>query len=384
MWVIPFHSSDLYGYLNRGFQQSVLHTNPYATPIADIPGWRQWAVLHPHWIDNPCPYGFFFTAAMAWLTAWSGTHFVLAFVGFKLLDAGLFLGSVALMVGIARRLALPNPSAILFWFAVNPLVLLHGIANGHNDLWMMILVLLSLWVLTNQRAGWLALPLLMLSVLVKYASLILLPFWSLFLWKERRWFALAGGWILAGLMLGVLAASYIDPASPWLWKDMLDNAGKPQHSLIALIGDIGGFLGHFAFHIPLDMANRAVTSGLKPLFWVLFAGFYVQQCWMLARQAVITLPMLLAASARVLLVLVVIASAKFHPWYILMFLPLALLLPSQSRTRRIAESLSLWQMAGFTFVQNIPMLGVLLLTIFPTLAAWKGSTPQATRSSTQF
>jgi hypothetical protein len=47
--VIPFHSSDLYGYLNRGFQQSALHTNPYTTPIADIPHWKQYPFLQDHW-----------------------------------------------------------------------------------------------------------------------------------------------------------------------------------------------------------------------------------------------------------------------------------------------------------------------------------------------
>src|SRR5688572_15007022 len=84
--VIPFHSSDLYGYLNRGFQQSILHTNPYLTPIAEIPNWKRYAFLQPHWIYNPCPYGFAFAQLVNLLTRKAEGSFIQSVVYLKLLN----------------------------------------------------------------------------------------------------------------------------------------------------------------------------------------------------------------------------------------------------------------------------------------------------------
>jgi hypothetical protein len=65
-------------------------------------------------------------------------------------------------------------------------------------------------------------------------------------------------------------------------------------------------------------------------------------------------------------------SAKFHPWYVVMFLPVALLLPEESRLRRFALLLSLFQLAGFTILQNLPVFNVILLTLLPCWLALKG------------
>jgi hypothetical protein len=57
----PFHSTDVFGYINRGWQQAHYHLNPYVHTVAETPGWREDPMMWEHWIYNPNPYGFLFT-----------------------------------------------------------------------------------------------------------------------------------------------------------------------------------------------------------------------------------------------------------------------------------------------------------------------------------
>jgi hypothetical protein len=367
--VIPFHSSDMYGYLNRGFQQSVYATNPYLTPVVRIPGWQQNPLFHPHWIYNPCPYGFFFARLAGAMTALCGPSFVAAFLAFKALNWLSLLGTTALILHLGRRLGLQRPWLAAYAFGANPLILLHVMANGHNDILMVFLLMASLWALSTDRGRWASLPLLMLSVLVKYASLLALPFVALYLVQRRDFKALLGGGLLGLLLLAGLAAPYIDPHQAWPWADMLDNAGKPQHSLVDLLAR--------AVYYPMKWGHGSAAEGmawvlkvLKPIFWGGFALFYLRQIWVFARQKA-DLAAIILSTGVALAVMVALISAKFHPWYTVMFLPLLLLLPEGNRWRQFGQTFSLFQLAGFTIFQNLPVVSPLVLTVLPLVLAFR-------------
>lgn len=68
---VPFHSTDVFGYINRGWQQVHYGQNPYVYRLGDIPQWQQDPMLRAHWIYNPNPYGFLFTLLARFL-CWLG------------------------------------------------------------------------------------------------------------------------------------------------------------------------------------------------------------------------------------------------------------------------------------------------------------------------
>jgi hypothetical protein len=363
--VIPFHSTDLYGYLNRGFQQSLLGTNPYLTPIADIPQWQRYPYLQNHWIFNPCPYGFVFAEGMRRLTEWTGPNLALAALAFKVVN-GLFLALSIGCVGIlAKQLRQPRPWLSVFLVAANPLVLLHALGNGHNDVQMLAFLLLALCCLQRQDRQWLAFPILMLSILVKYLSLLTLPFFCIYLWRQKAWRALLGGLAVAVLTLVLFATPYLPvEGQVFLWQDMLDNAGKPEHSLLASLSALGGNHGKLlCWGKTLFTASFLVLGGTKLIHF-----------WRQA-QAEGAFPALVKVVTRMLMALILVASAKFHPWYIVMFLPLAVLLPEDVWLRRLALTLGLVQLVAFTGLQNIPILNTLLLLIAPAFWIYKGRDP---------
>lgn len=391
LWaVIPFHSSDLYGYLNRGFQQSVFHTNPYLTPIVEITGWSQSPLFHPHWIYNPCPYGFFFAQLAKGLTFWSGGSFCLAFLLFKLLNVLLVFGSAVLIYQIAKAEGLKRPWLSTYLFAANPLVLLHALGNGHNDILMAFLLLGAIRCLQRQPSRVWALPLLTLSILTKYASLLALPFILIDFIKKRDWWPVLGGTLLSVALVIALGLPYMDPTQPWPWNALLDNAGKPQHSLIAMLGGslyytlkpFTKLMATVSLPAPAHLRD-AFLALLKPIFWAIFVLVYAMSCLSFWREkgADKLASRIIARTAQVLTIMVALVSAKFHPWYPVMFLPVVLLQEEDSFWRRFALTLSIFQLLGFTVFQNLPVFSVLLLTLLPLYWTYKRqdlfSTPAA-------
>ncbi|WP_303674926.1 hypothetical protein [Vampirovibrio chlorellavorus] len=372
IFTTPFHSSDIFGYLNRGFQQSVFQTNPYLTTISQIPQWQNSPLLHAHWIDNPCPYGFFFARLTDWVTRWSGPSFTGAYLLFKGLNWLLLLASTWLIAKISRLMGHPNPWLAAYCWGANPLVLLHAMGNGHNDIIMVFLLLMALWALLSQRFQWTCLPLLTLSILTKYASLLAAPFILLALWQKKARGSLLLGLGLSALLLLWLGAGYVDPAQPWPWNALLDNAGKPQHSVISLLANALYYPLKWC-HAPAKALQTQFLSVFKPLFWVGFASFYGWRLWTTLKTSPLADQRLLREIALVSVVMIAFISAKFHPWYPVMFLPLCLLLPQSSRLRQFALIFSLFQLAGFTILQNLPVISEILLTLVPLWLTLKGS-----------
>ena len=48
--VPPFHSTDMFGYVNRGWQQVHYHLNPYVYTINDIPHWENDPMITNNWV----------------------------------------------------------------------------------------------------------------------------------------------------------------------------------------------------------------------------------------------------------------------------------------------------------------------------------------------
>lgn len=389
--VIPFHSSDLYGYLNRAFQQTIFNTNPYTTTVSQIPDWNHTAVLHAHWIDNPCPYGVFF----AWLikqTALLGSNLVWkTALLLKCLNAIVLMATTWMMGSVGSILRHKTPWKSAFWFGCNPLVLLHAVGNGHNDIMMAFLLLVAFWLIVSKTVGsqninyTLALPLIGLSILTKYATIVTVPFIVLFYCWKKRFFALICGSMLTIGLGALLFSPYLDTSKPWLLSDMLSNAGKPQHSIVAMAA--------YALYYPAKwilpffttnsqtLAQETLESALsllKALSVALLSGSLALAVSRGFRQTITTEKLLwfMVFSMSML----IMASSKFHPWYPVMVLPFAFLLPEGSRLRKFWMLLSLFQLAGFTVFQNLHVISQLVMIATPL---WLSFQTKQTASDTK-
>jgi hypothetical protein len=213
LWLLPI-TSDLFAYLSRAHMLTDLGANPMLQAPIDIPDpfLRSYPTVYD---TRPTVYG------PAWVllsaVGTMGTHDVpMGLLYLKGLAILAYLGSAWLVERILLELRPDLALEGLYLFTWNPLVLLMAVGDGHNDMVMMALALLSIWLLVRQR--WTpAFGALALSVWIKYVSLILLPLFAIYAWRylvrdrrKARLRPLARGWLAAAAVSLVL----VTPLSP--------------------------------------------------------------------------------------------------------------------------------------------------------------------------
>lgn len=213
LWLLPI-TSDLFAYLSQAHMLTDLGANPMLQAPIDIPDpfLRNYPTVYDM---RPTAYG------PAWVllsaVGTMGAHDVpMGLLYLKGLAIVAYLASAWLVERILFELRPDLALEGLYLFAWNPLVLLMAVGDGHNDMVMMALALLAIWLLLRER--WApAFGALALSVWIKYVSLILLPLFAIYAWRclgfERRQASLrplARGWLAAAAVSLVLVA----PLSP--------------------------------------------------------------------------------------------------------------------------------------------------------------------------
>lgn len=315
---LPATSTDVLFYIGLG-RLLVLHgANPYVHAYEDHDdGFSSYL----DWADATMPYGPLllpFFGAGGWLSAYSPIGAV------YLLKASSLLVYLGLCWALHRLLrALGRDAAFgLFLFALNPLVLIDQIGNGHNDGLMLLFGVLGLWALARQREG-LGLCLALLSALAKLPGIVLLALVVTRLLWRRRWAALARGAAFA-LLLGGLLRWLLFPS----WQAVL-SLTNPSSSAVnslhrLLLDGVQAWQGWSAESPGFERFYEAERS----LSFALFGAYFLWR--LVAGRQRADLLGLLREHIQILLVILLAYTAWFLPWYTTWLLPLAALTESSS------------------------------------------------------
>jgi hypothetical protein len=162
-------STDAWTYWDYGRMAGVHGGNPYRDTPSDFPDDPAFAYVGADWRDTSSVYGPAFTLASEPLARAAGESADAAAWLYKSLAAAAVLAATWLAALLARR----REFAVAFvgW---NPLLAIHFGGGGHNDVWMVLLVLGALGFASagrRQLAGvaW------ALAILVKWVAVIFLP-----------------------------------------------------------------------------------------------------------------------------------------------------------------------------------------------------------------
>ena len=367
--IFPFHSTDVFGYINRGWQQVHYHQNPYVYFVADIPAWQQDPMIWDHWIYNPNPYGFLFTL-LTRLLCWIGNgHWALTLALFKAVNALAYGFAAWLIWAGAKRLGHSKPIVALYIFMWNPLILMHEIANGHNDILTGCLVLLAMY-LGLVGAGLWIIPVLVAATLLKYGPAILIPFALVFVIKNHGWRVAIFSCLIGAAILIVAALPYIHDWRMFRLDDIASNATLIDNSLhsflIHIFETIAGGKGNSHGLIPaLSRYHGTVDWLIKDALRFGFGVFLIAQfvtAW--KNFSAITLA---RKSLLIMFVLICVVSSKFNAWYMGMLLPLALLMDDRDWLRRLVVLITCAQLLSLTFFKQAYILNFFAMMLVP---AW--------------
>ncbi len=323
LWTYPGSSLDLFDYNGRGHMLAHMGLSPLSTTPAQAFN----DAFYPYlaWRSVVDSYG------PAWELISAGTHalagdqpslratLTTALTLYRV-QALLLSGGVAALLWLWLRRERPQlaTSALLLWLW-NPLVLYETANGGHNDGWMLILVLLAAGAVLRGR-GVLALLALALAAHFKITALLVLPPLGIVYWRRWGW-RRTGQALLIALPLAA-AGSWLlfQPLGGWqVWRVWLDDRSRFAH------GSLGYWWAYAQASDGKVTADLARQSGIvaSSIFAALLLGLLL---WGWRRRTDLA-TLAWGTVAGYLL----IGAFWFQPWYGLWLLPWAVL----SRSRRI-------------------------------------------------
>jgi hypothetical protein len=363
---VPFHSTDVFGYINRGWQQVHYTQNPYVYHLNDIPNWQADPMLREHWIYNPNPYGFLFTLLARLIAIMSGGNWWAALAMFKAVNLITFAAIGWILWQASSHVSYLKPEVALYLFLWSPLIQLHHLANGHNDLLVGFCVALAAYLAITERYFWIV-PALVAATLLKFAPLTVLPP-ALFLVIKKSGWKTAVLSSLVGLMLAVAVAfPYLRDWQVLKLADMQDNATLIDNSLHSFLIHIFENLARVVkalapFH---EIVNSAIKLTLRGGLII----FLLYQ-W-LKRPRNFSAEDFNGKAVLILFVLICVVSSKFNAWYMGMILPAALLRDEQYWLRRLVVLISCTELLSLTFFKQAYMLNYFALILIPMLIVWR-------------
>jgi len=201
-------SYDIFNYIFDARIVTHYHQNPYIHKALDFPGDH---MLHfMRWTHRVYPYG----------PVWLGISVILSFIGFqvflptliifKLCMALSFLGSVYCVEKISEKISPTNTTSNMVFFGMNPLIIIESLVSAHNDIVMIFFYLLSIYLLLDSKYTR-SLIMFILSVLVKYTTVLLAPvfifiFFSKKFNKQFRWEIIIVSSILFMIVASILTS----------------------------------------------------------------------------------------------------------------------------------------------------------------------------------
>jgi hypothetical protein len=265
--------------------------NPYEDEPSDYPRDPAFPRMGAQWRDTTTVYGPAFTLAAEGHAATVGDSPPVAAWLYKALAAIAMVALAALAARLSSRPAFA--AAFVGW---NPLLALHFAGGGHNDAWMMALVLAALALAASGRrhlagAAWAA------SIALKWLPLVFLPLRALEARAEGRRLGHVGFAVTAALLVAIATWRY---GTAWIraFGPLADNLrDQARYSIPNRLAQLG-------------LPESAAATTLA----VLFAGAYV---WLLYEAWRGRARLGLCAG------LLLLATPWLVPWYAVWAVPLA-------------------------------------------------------------
>jgi hypothetical protein len=232
-------SYDLFNYIFDAKIVTYYHQSPYLQKALDYLSDPMLSFMH--WTHRLYPYG----------PVWLGLTVPLSFIGmqvflptfflFKMLISASFLGTVYYLGKIIQKTSSRDGLFETAFFALNPLVIIESLVSVHNDMAMMFLAVIGIYLLVSQKYIR-SIILLVLSIGVKFATAFMLPIYTLVLYLQKKkktinWQPLFI-WTAILMIIPIILASYRTNFQPWYLLNILPFAALSSRRYYVFIPSV--------------------------------------------------------------------------------------------------------------------------------------------------
>ena len=316
LWLYPISAIDVLGYVVRGRLWAVYGSSPLVTPPDAFPE-DPYTGFAGEYADRLSPYGPIWEIAAQIPLRLGALGMVSGVIGMKLLVLAVYV-ACAVLIGWGnlweetRVRGHSTPLMALLFFAWNPLILMQGVGNGHNDLLMIAFMLLA--VVLRQRGRWAgAILAATLAALVKLPGLFLVPIILIAIlrdartWQERALKGLGSTLIFVGAVLAAYSvAGPLPEVFGGIAREATARGYAPASAVRMVVREV----------IPRALGARLPSTMARNLFVVHYA-YLILRLWNGRLEVA-------PAAFRAYFWLVFLAPA-FHIWYPLWIIPFAAL-----------------------------------------------------------
>ena len=313
--VIPFTCSDIFYYLGIGRINSEYRQNPYYTTIKDFVDTGdnskylvQDSVLAQgyinDWADSTVVYGPIWTLICNIVAGLSFGNIDIGLLVFKLINVIVHIFNCYLIYKIT------NKKIFALIYGLNPFVLIEGIACVHNDLFVVLFILLTLYFLLKRKNLIVSLVFLALATTIKYFPILLLPFIIIYYFRKEKPLKRFVKCIQYGLIFAVFMLIpyllYIRDIE--VFAGIFTQQEKLAKSIYIIVTEYFGSIPN-------------VVNQLKKLLLGAFVIIYVAVCIVLINKKEISFRSQMKKYEYFLVAFLFLLITNFQPWYILWLFP---------------------------------------------------------------
>lgn len=303
--ILPYLSSDIYYYIGDSWLASKYGQNPYYTSVFDL----QVMGINDEILNNT---GYWKHTTSIYGPIWN--YIATALVGFSFgnITIALFIFKlVSLLIHIANCYVifkLTKSTKYLLLYGINPLVLMDFLSNVHNDIYLILFVLLALYFMIRKKDIILTIVFLAISIGIKYSTVLLVPFLLLYYFRDKSYFKRILYCLISGIsIIGIVALFYIPYYKDFtVFTNMLVQGEKYNQSIWLYL---------------ILKLERDLFYGIKRLFIPIFVTIYVLTlCFMVFKKKIL-FKELMKKYNLLMLIFIFLVLATFQKWYILWLLP---------------------------------------------------------------
>lgn len=315
MMILPFLSSDIYYYIGDSWINSKYGENPYYTTVKDLQdqGINDEILNNTgYWKNTTSVYGPIWNSIAKLLVSFSFGNVTIALFVFKLASLLIHVLNSYLINKITKS------NQYMLLYGLNPLILIELLSNVHNDIYLILFILLAFYFLIRKRNIYFTIVFLALSIATKYSTVLIVPFILLYYFRKysipkRILYCILSGISIIAIVIILYLPYYRDMS---IFTNMLVQGNRYSQSIMALL---------------LQKIDREVFYNINSTRMPVFAILYIGVLFQILLTKKLTIKYIMKKYNWLMLIFIFIVLTNFQKWYILWLIPT---LPWQSKQMR--------------------------------------------------
>lgn len=189
--MLPFTSTDIFYYMATGRSEAKYGVNPYYTSVGQLMQNDEYKEQTANdeillkmpqvWKNTTIVYGPIWPLVCKILSAMSMGNLSFSLFIYKLFNLILHLANCYLIYKISNK-----KKVFALIYGLNPMVLLEGIVNVHNDMLSIFLILVALYFFIKKKQIIPTVIFLSIATAVKYYAILLVPFLVIYNYRKEK------------------------------------------------------------------------------------------------------------------------------------------------------------------------------------------------------